>query len=29
MYAYTDIPDKQEIQLLRDMVKVGGVNLCF
>jgi len=30
MYSYTDIPDKQEINILRNIVKNGGgVNLCF
>ncbi len=30
MYAYTDIPDKEEISILRNLVsKNGGVRLCF
>ena len=29
MYAYTEIPDKQEIDILRDIVKNGGGDLCF
>lgn len=29
MYAYTDIPDKQEIELLRDIVKSGGGEFVF
>ncbi len=27
MYAYTDIPDKQEIEILRELLKSGGVFL--